>query len=135
MRYRFQGSIPSKKNAIAFFKGRMINSKDYREFLKSFEHQVRKNYPQLFIIIKALPRPIHTVLHITRWRDDAWDFDNKMTTIQDAMTKIGLIPNDSYKTFLPFPGDLKCDKGLSGAEEDFFELEFIKGVEFDRFKP
>lgn len=133
MRYRFTGSIPSKKNAIAFFKGRMINSKDYREFLKSFEYQVRKNYPELFPIIQALPRPIKLVLHITKWRDNAWDFDNKMTTIQDAMTKIGLIPNDSYKTFLPYPGELICDKSLESAENDWFEIEFIRSVTYERF--
>ena len=134
MRYKFSGSIPSKKNEKTFFKGRVINSKDYRQFLKSFEYQVRKNYPELFPIIQALPRPIHIVLHITKWRDNAWDFDNKMTTIQDVMTKIGLIPDDSYKTLLPFPGELKCDKAtLTSAEDDWYEIEFVKGVEFDRF--
>jgi hypothetical protein len=138
MRYRFNGSIPSKKN----FKSR-FNPKVIKDFEKSVKLQFRQKHYHLIEIIKSLPRPLRVVLHITKYRDDSWDFDNKATTVQDVMfgfnkkkqEYIGIFPvDDDYREVLFYPGELRIDKiNLKTNADDFFEIEFVKNVIYESF--
>lgn len=116
------------------FKGRMINGKKYTGFLKNFQYQLLKNYPDIKIRLSVLPRPLLMVLHIYRYRNDDWDIDNRITTVQDCLVKCKIIDSDSHKILRCYPGNIVVDKNvIQSPNDDYFEIEFVKTVNFTSF--
>ena len=133
-----KGSIPSKKNSRNVFRGKLVSNKNYIQFEKSIRLQIRQNYYQWFEIIKKLDKPVCFVLNIYRYRNDKFDWDNKIASVQDALFKwdkkksdFACLPlEDDYQSLKIYPGKVIIDKdNLKSNTDDWFELILVKEID------
>lgn len=140
MRFRFNQAIPSKKNSYqisknAYGKRHLRKNDDSRKFEKNFIYYFNKNYKAIFTkALEDLPKPWLMALHITKYRNDDFDIDNKITTVQDALFK-ALNMADTAKTVKFHPGTITIDKtSLDSPNNDFFEIELLQSVQLNPYE-
>jgi hypothetical protein len=147
MQFKFKGHIPSSKNNRGRGKGGWTYMpKEQKDFKASIKLQIDQNYHHLHQIVKYLPRPIHLSLDIVQWKNQLFDIDNKITTIQDVLfgcpTKRKRDPKpedygafhfeDNHENIKICPGDVIIDKeNLSSSEDDYFVISFIKKPKYE----
>lgn len=124
MRYKFTGSIPSKKNDLRANKktGQLYPDDTYYQFCSRLKQQILTSYPELYTHLNNRTELILAALHCTKTGDRVYDIDNKITTVLDAMKFIGLIPEDNSKIIKIHPGGLITIES-EGKSETVRELE------------
>lgn len=141
MQFKFYGHIPSSKNRTRRSQFGAYLPKDIKDFKASIKLQVQQRYYQLIEQIKFAEKPLHLVLDIVQWKNAGFDFDNKITTVQDCLfgipkrskakltaEKIGALNLDDDHTLVKFhPGDVTIDKvNLQSPADDYFIVKFVK---------
>jgi hypothetical protein len=138
MKMVFMGSIPSKKNSRIQTRTSNFPSKNYVKFEKSIKEQVHKNYYQWFELVKKLDKPLCFVVNIYKYENRGFDFDNKISSIQDVLFHYKprkkefncFELDDDYRNVKFYPGKVVIDKDtLKSKDDDWFELILVKEVQ------
>lgn len=115
----------------------MINSPRYREFCNSIRLQIRQKYPELEHKLKFATLPACFVLDIVKYRDDDFDWDNRISSVQDVLfsfkKKLKIFEclplDDSYKSLKIYPGTVSIDKtNLKHQKDDYFTLTLVQEI-------